>query len=879
MASLRRVANLFRRSRLDRDISEELRAHIEMRIEDNVARGLSPEEARREALVRFGNHAATKERVVASDASLGLAEWGRDIRYAARHLRRSPGFALTAIATLMVGIGACVVVFGVLNALVLRPLNLAGADRLVQVVNKQPGDDSQSYPDYLDLRARNSTFADMVAYRVDQAGMSVGSSAQKSWVYEVSGNYFEMLGVTPQVGRMIAPSDEHGPNSAPYMVLSDGFWRSRFEGDPRVVGMTVQLNKHPFTIIGVAPKTFHGTELFLWPDFWIPMVNEEQVQGYSFLEKRYNHGIYVLGSVKPGVTVVQATDNLRAVGKGLAKEHPVEDGGMEPRLVRPGLFADTVGDPMRAFTVAIMGLAVLVLLAACANLAGIFTARFADRTRELAIRISIGSGRWRILRQLLTEALLVCAAGGAAGTAAAAAMLNVLSRWQPIPEFPIHVTAVPDLKVYAVAIGLSLASGILPGLVPARQIWRMDAMQAIKSGAVTAGLLRRLTLRDVLLGVQIALCALLITSSLVAVRGMQRALKAPIGFKPEGVALASMDMHMSGYADKTALPVQRRMIDAASHIPGVTAAGTIDSMPLGTGGSNEPVFRDGTTDFRPKNTVTVAKYYAISPGYLHAAKTRLLAGRDFTWSDDDKTRRVAVVNETFARRMFGSTSAVGQHYVEPGNTRIEIVGVVEDGKYDTITEDATAAAFYPLGQYTASSTVLVVRSERPVAETMSALRGALAAIDSSLPFTLQTWPDALTLAMFPARIATAVLMVLGVLAAMLAVTGIFGMAAYSVSKRLRELGIRVAVGARRTQVLRAALSRPTKVLVVGSAAGLVLGVLASRLLAVVVYQASPKDPLVLSGALVLMVLVGLAASWIPAQRAMRVNPAQLLRED
>jgi predicted permease len=878
MALLRRIANLFRRSRLDREISEELRAHIEMRIEDNVARGMTPKDARREALVRFGNPVVAKERIAGADTSLGLAELGRDIRYAARHLRRSPGFAVTAIVTLMMGIGVCVVVFGVLNALVLRPLDVAGAERLVQLVHKEQGYDSHSYPDYVDLRARNSAFADMATYRVTQAGMSAGGSAQKSWIYEVSGNYFEMLGVTPQVGRLIASSDEHGPNSAPYIVLSDGFWRARFDADPRVVGMTVQLNKHPFTIIGVAPKTFHGTELFLWPDFWIPIVNEEQAEGYSFLEKRFNHGIYVLGSLKPGVTATQATDNLRAVGQQLAKEHPVDDGGMELRLARPGLFADTVGGPIRAFTAGIMALAVLVLLAACANLAGIFTARFADRTRELAIRISIGSGRWRILRQLLTEALLVCVAGGAAGTAAAAMMLNVLSQWQPIPEFPIHVTAVPDLKVYMVAIGLSLASGILPGLLPARQIWRMDAMQAIKSGAAT-GLLRRLMLRDVLLGVQIALCALLVTASLVAVRGMQRALKAPIGFQPEGVALAAMDMHMSGYADKTALPVQRRMIEEASRIPGVTAVGTINEAPLGTGGSSEPVFRDGTTDFRPQNTVTEARYYAISPGYLHAAETRLLAGRDFTWSDDDKAPKVALVNETFARRLFGGASAVGQHYMEPGNTRIEIVGVVEDGKYDTITEDATAAAFYPLSQYDDSSTVLVVRSQRPMAENMPALHGVLIAVDSSLPFTLQTWPDALTLVMFPARIATAVLTVLGALAAMLAVTGIFGMAAYSVSKRLRELGIRVAMGAQRRQVLRAALSRPTKVLIAGSAAGLVLGVLASKLLAVVVYQASPKDPLVLSGALVLMVLVGLAATWIPAQRALRVNPAQLLRED
>ncbi len=553
---------------------------------------------------------------------------------------------------------------------------------------------------------------------------------------------------------------------------------------------------------------------------------------------------------------------------------------MAARLVKPGLMADTIGGPARAFVAGMMGLALLVLIAACTNLAGIVIARVADRSRELAIRLSIGSTRWRILRQLFVEILVVCLAGGAAGTSLAVLLLHALSEWQPIPDFPIHVTAVPDARVWAVAVALSLASGLLPGLIPARQIWRSDAMQAMKGGAATMGLLRRLTLRDVLLGVQIALCALLVTASLVSVRGMQRSLHAPIGFQPEGAVLAQMDMHMSGYSDKTAVPVQQRMIEEASRLPGVTAVGIINQIPLSGRGSASPVYREGTTDFKPENSAMVSKYFSISPGYLQAADTKLLAGRDFTWADAETSPRVALVNQTFARKMFGSAPAVGRRFAEVGSkTPTEVVGVVEDGKYESLTEEPAPAMYFSSAQNADSETTLVVRSRLEAGEATSAIRGVITGIDASLPFSLETWTDALALVLFPARVAAAVLSILGVLAAMLAVTGVFGMASYSVSKRLRELGIRVALGAQRRQLIGSALMRPVIVLSAGSVAGLVLGVVASRLLAVIVYEASPRDPLVLSGALLLMVLVGLAATWIPAQRALQVNPAQLLRED
>ena len=538
-----------------------------------------------------------------------------------------------------------------------------------------------------------------------------------------------------------------------------------------------------------------------------------------------------------------------------------------------------LGSPTRAFLAGLMALAILVLVAACTNLAGIFAARAADRSRELAIRISIGSTRWRILRQVLTEAVVVSFAGGIAGTIVAAALLRFLARWQPIAEFPIRVAVAADPRVYAAAFLLSFAGGLLPGLLPARQIWRTDATQALKSGSATPGLLRRLTVRDVLLCIQITLCALLVTASLVSLRGMERSLYAPFGFAPEGALLVQTDMHMAGYSDDSALPVQRRIIEEAARIPGVTAAGTVDDAPLSSGGSMAPVYREGTVDLRSSNSVVTPHFYSISPGYLRASGTRLLAGRDFTWTDDGKSTQIALVNETFAHTMFGNQPAVGRRFVWADKRTVEIVGVVEDGKYDSLTEAPEAAMFLPLAQIREGDTTLVLRSQLPPAEIAAAAHRLMTGIDSSLPLTIEPWPDALALVLFPARVATVALSVMGLLAAMLAITGIFGMAAYSVSKRLRELGIRVALGAQRSQVMRSALGRPILLLFSGSVAGVLLGVLASRLLASLVYAATPRDPLVLAGAAVAMVLIGAVASWIPARRALGVSPAQLLREE
>lgn len=879
MGIFQRSMNLFRRSKLDSEIAAELQSHIELRAEENMAHGMTPEDALREARMRFGNPTSTREGVASADALLAVESVLRDVRYAFRQLRRSPGFAVTAILTLALGIGANVVVFGVLNGLLLQPMRVPNASRLYEVVNADKGDDNQCYPDFVDYRARQHAFTDLAAYRLGITGFSVGGSAFRSWEYAVSGNYFDMLGVQPQLGRFFHESHEHGPNSAPFIVLSDSMWRTRFSADPRVIGTVVELNKHPFTILGVAPRSFNGTEIFFWPEFWMPMVNEEQVEGYSYLTKRGNHGLYVIGELRASVTPAQAVEDLDGIARQLAKENPATDSGRGIRLVKPGLMGDVLGGPAKPFLTALMALALLVLIAACVNLAGVFAARAADRSRELAIRISIGSTRARILRQVLTEAFVLAAAGGAVGTGIAAGLLALLSRWQPIAAFPIHVIVDADARVYAAAFVLSLASGLLPGLLPARQVWRTDAMQAIKSNAAGQPKIARLTIRDLLLGVQIAVCALLVTASLVACRGMQRSLTAPFGFDPQNATLLQVDMKMAGYSDDTAYPVQRRILEEAARLPGIKAVGSVSSQPLSGSGDNWSVYREGTPDFKPSTAVMSAHAYTISPGYLRAAQTRLLEGRDFSWSDGPNAPKVAIVNQTFARRLFGADPALGRHFLGGDKVSYQIVGIVEDGKYEVLTEDQAPAEFIPLPQSHEANMTLVVRSPMASSEVAAPLNRLVSGVDSSLPYTIQSWIGAMGLVLFPARVATAALGVMGLLAAMLAITGIFGMAAYSVAKRMRELGIRVALGASGARVMRSALGKPLLVLSAGSFAGLVLGVLTSRLLASIVFEATPRDPLVLVSTVLSMAFLGLLATWIPAQRALRINPARLLREE
>jgi len=878
------ISRGFSRSRLDGEIERELRSHIQLRADDLERGGLTRAEAMRRARVEFGGMVKYKEEGHAALGGRFLEILLQDASFSFRMLRKSPAFTIAAVLTLTLAIGANAVVFGLMDGLVLRPLNVPHAESLY---GTHYGDNPtwQSYPNYLDLRDRNHSFEDLAAFNmVLGVGLNTGTDPVAANGYAGTGNYFDVLGIKPYLGRFFHASDEHGPNSAPFVVLTYAYWHTRFQDDRGVVGRQVWLDKHPFTIIGVAPPGFQGTVMFLAPDFFMPIVNQEQTGTVSLNTRGTEHAVFeAFGHLKPGVTPAQAVADVNAVSAYLEKTYPNQIAHNATALSTEGL--TSFGPAARAFVTGLMLLSGLILLAACANLGSLFAARAADRSREVALRLALGSSRTRILRQLFTEAILISLAGGALGLLTSMVLLRQLSTWQPIPGVPLHLPVAPDAKLYAVALFLALVSGFLFGIVPVRQVLRADPYEIVKAGA--GGGRRRkfaggLTVRDVLLVVQISICAVLVTSSMVAVRGLVRSLHSNFGFEPQDTMTAGVNLAMADYSIDKVPAMQRRMIDAMGTIPGVEHVGMVNGYPplVYTAGVRASVFKTETTDLKPANAALMPYLYDVSPGYFEAAGTSLLAGRSFTWTDDKNSPAVAVINKEFANRIFGSVAnAIGKDYKVQDGTRVEVVGVAEDGKYLSLTEDQQPAMFLSFLRSPDADAYLVVRSHRDPVTLAAAMRNKLRELDAALPVDTETWSNLLEVVMFPSRMATMALGVMGGMGAMLSITGIFGMAAYSVSKRLRELGIRIAMGAQRTEVLSAALGRPLKLLAFGSVAGLILGLLATKVLAFIVYQASPRDPLVLAGVVLAMLLLGLVATWIPAQRALSVNPLILLREE
>jgi predicted permease len=854
-------------------LREEMESHLAAQTEENIRAGMTPEDARRQAHLKLGAMEPVRQDYQAETGLPFFEDLLMDVRYALRVLWKSPAFTLVALVTLMLAIGANVVVFGVLNAVLLRSLEVRNPQNLYQLRLRQWTSFklvTTSYPAFEDFRRRNTTFRDMAGYwGYAQAKLTWGHAVTAVEGYAVTANYFDMLGVEPEVGRFFRETDEHAANSAPYVVLSHALWRRAFRADPGIVGATVRLDNDRYTVVGVAPAPFHGTERFVWKDYWIPLVNRGEV-----LRRRDRASVTVLGRLKPDVTLEQATENLNTIAAHLAKEYPDTDSGEPLKLVRPGLYAD-IGDVIRGFLRGVTALALLVLVAACANLASLFAARAADRSRELALRMSLGASPWRLVRQLMTEAIVVSMLGGAAGLGAASLLLRALDRWQsPYGRAAIGI----DGRVYLAALTFALASALLFGMIPARQVWRSNPLQAVKSGPAEPRLRRRFALRDLLLGAQIAICMLLLMGSLVAVRGMGRMLHPTLlGFQPQGAMLAELDLSPAGPGD-LALEKKKAVIEAVRNIPGVEAAGTVNALPVVGSRRGVPVFPSGTTEFTLGNSVLAPYVFTISPGYLEAAGTHLLRGRDFSWQDAPRTPPVAIVNQTFARRMWGDTSAIGQRFLLQRDST-EVVGVVEDGKYQSMQEPPQPAVYLSSSQSAGRGVIVVARSPRAMNEMAAALKRTLSGLEPTQEIKVRSWREALGPVLLPARAATLSLGVMGLLAAMLAVTGIFGMAAYNVSRRKKELGIRTALGARQTHVMTAAVGRPAMLLAIGSTLGLLVGILASRLLGNIVYQADPSHPAVLIGAVLTMALLGIAGSALPAWQALAVDPSRLMRED
>jgi predicted permease len=666
------------------------------------------------------------------------------------------------------------------------------------------------------------------------------------------------------------------------LVLSHGCWQRRFAGDPDIAGKTVKINGLDYTILGVAPAGFNGTELIINPDVWVPMSMEAQIEpGHDWFEKRGWHNIWVLGRLKPGLSTQQAEASLNGIAAQIAREHPETDEGMKIQLSPPGLLGNAMRGPVINFSAVLMGIAGIVLLLACVNLAGMLLARASDRRREIAVRLAIGARRGQLLRQLLTESLLLAIAGGAAAFLLTLWLTDLFkSRALPL-DIPINTTLIADTRVLLFSFFAALVATLLFGFAPALQATRPDLLAALKNEAVTERL-RRWHLRDFLVAAQVTLCVVLLISSVLVVRSLQGALGTNLGFNPERAVSISFDLSMQGYSAQRARAFRDRVLENVSALPGIESAGLSDFMPLRVG-MNGSVVSVAGKPLPPVSKMKQAVIYRISPGYLKAAGTRLRAGRDFDAHDRPGSPPVALVNETFTRQLFAGENAIGKRFrmgVAENNPVIEIVGIVEDGKYESLGEEPTPAVFQPLAQESDAWTTVVARTSLPPDEAIRSLRGTLAAMDPALTlFNVGSLQDQLGFALFPARIAAVVLGAFGLIAVMLASTGVFALMAYAVSRRTREIGIRVALGARAGQVLYLVLRRTLTLLTAGVVLGTAIALAAGPLLGALLYGVGPRDPVTYVLALSLMAMVALLACWYPAHRAMRVDPAAALRNE
>ncbi len=805
-----------------------------------------------------------------------------NLTFAFRRLRSSPGFAAAAIVTLALGIGANTTIFSLVNTAVFRPFGVAQQDQLVSfnIRTSKAQFPTLSYPDYKDYRDRNTVLNGLAMYRFVALNLSRGNGKNaRLWGYEVSGNYFDMLGVPAVRGRVLHPADDVKKGGHPVAVISYACWQSRFSGDPDIAGQKVKIGGLDYTIVGVTPAAFIGTELIYTPEIFVPVAMAEQIEQANWMDQRSDQNEMVVGRLKPGVSLRSAEAAVNTIAVQLGKGYPKDDAGISIVLSPPGLAGTFLRGAVTGFSAVLMVVAGLVLLIACVNLASLLLARASDRRKETAIRLALGASRGQLLRQLLTESLILSVAGGTTGILLAYWLNDLVNVWRPPVDVPVlpHVTM--DLRVLLFAAAVSLFTALLFGLVPALQSTSARLSGAIKNEAPSEKL-RRLNLRDLLVTAQVALSVVLLIGSILVVRSLQHALSVSLGFNPQHAAVLSYDFAAQGYDDERGHQFQRRLLDKVRSTPGIEAAGMIDGLPLTLSINNNAIFLEGQPEARPGD-VPAANMYIVTPGYLQAMRTRLLSGRDVDQRDSKDAPQVALVNETFVRELLPGTDPVGKRFRHSTTGKwIQIVGVVEDGKYRSLGEKPSPTAFEPMDQHWSPSQTLIARSPLSEAETTRLLRRSVAELDPSLTvFADGSLASAMGLALFPAKLAAVVLASFGLLAVVLAATGVYGIMAYAVSRRTREIGIRMALGAAPSQVARVVLKRTAMLLVVGIAIGFALAFAAGKFFDQILYGISAHDPVTYLCAIALMALVAFVACWVPARRAIKLDPLIALRAE
>jgi putative ABC transport system permease protein len=810
----------------------------------------------------------------------------KDIRYGVRMLLKSPGFTIVAVLSLALGIGANTAIFSIVSTFLFAPLPVDEPSRLVAISTsdvKNPGPMPMSHLNFLDYRDKNEAFSDILAYSFAPVSYSGGSGeAKQLFALVASGNYFDVLGVKAAHGRTFFPDEDKTPGTHPVAVVSYASWQRDFGADPNLVGKTISLNRQDFTVVGIAPKDFTGTDLFGSPDLWVPMMMHQQIQpAMTWYNQRRGLFLLAIGRLKPGMTIEQAQSSMSALGSQLEQEYRADNEGRNVKLV-PLLTArkDPGGDGEPALiSGSLMGVALIVLLIACANVTNLLLARGTKRTREISIRLAIGASRARLIRQLMTESLVLSTVGGIAGFLVAFWSKDLLQAFVPFGEGPNEADTGLDPQALLFAIGMAALSGIVFGLAPALQASKPDLVPTLKGEITVAGAPRglRFNLRKALVVAQVALSLFALITAGLFVRSLQKAQEVNPGFNTENVLLMAFDLGREGYSEPQGKNFQRQLVERVGTLPGVQALTIARDRPFG-GGFQRSVFIEGQEP-APGGRGVLVQTNNIGLKFFETMGIPILKGRDFTEQDSEAAPKTLIINEAMAERFWPGADPVGKRLKLFGDQDFrEVVAIVRDSKYNSLTERRRPFMYIPLLQEYAGQFNLHARTSSDPQGLVSPVRDAIQGIDSRLaPLNIQTLSERVDNSLGDQRTQATLLGTFGVLALVLAAVGLYGVMAYSVAQRTREIGIRMALGAQRRHVLGLVLKQGVMLVSAGVVVGLGAAFAATRLIANLLFGVSAVDPVAFAGTSVLLIVVALLASYIPARRATKVDPLIALR--
>ncbi|HEX5736632.1 MAG TPA: ABC transporter permease [Blastocatellia bacterium] len=812
-----------------------------------------------------------------------------DIRLSLRSLFKRPGFTVVAVLTLALGIGANSTIFTLVNAVLLRPLPVEEPDRVVSVYATSPDGARSSrfsYLDYVDYRDRNEVLAGLAAQNLTPITLGVAEGAEPILGQIVSGNYFTVLGVGARLGRVFT-AEEDRQGSERVAVVSHSFHQRRFPAEPDVTGKIIYLNGDAFTVIGIIEKDFTGTSIGPFIDVWVPMMQTGNWMGPDWMGNRARAQLQMIGRLKPDVSRDEAQANMSTLAAQLAQEYkePGRADGVE--LTQSSLIEGRRRTAVAAFFAILLAVVGLVLLIACANVANLLLVRALSRRREMAIKLALGAGRFRLMRQFMTESLLLALAGGGAGLLISLWAGNLLHNFNPLPSFPIQFDLSADARVIAFVFAASLVTGVALGIIPALRGTRPDLLATLKDETSSVGSgSSKSRLRNVFVVAQISLSLVLLIGATLLVRSLQNSQAIDPGFRPENAFAMDFDLDLKGFSEEKGREFYARMIERVSAVPGVEAAAIADRAPLDISTTTTGVLIEGYEPPAGKTAIPISAY-TVGPGYFGTTAIPLVGGRDFTVRDDKDAPQVVIINQQMALRYWPNENPIGKRFRLAAQSAqklpemiVEVIGVARDSKYRTLSEEATPHVYLPFLQSYKPGMTLIVRVAGDTRQMMRTVRAELQRLDKDpQAFFPRTMFEHMAVVLAPGQIAATLFAIFGLLALALAVVGIYAVMAYSVTERTREIGIRMALGAKPSDVFKLVVGKGLILSAIGTIIGLAAAFALTRFLAGLLVGVSATDPATFAAIPALFTLVALLASYLPARRAMRVDPLAALKHE